>query len=58
MKVDLAGNYIFNNPTDGKAGVNDRYKSDGKFSKKGIFGLGGTKMNDNALNNLAYYTIG
>jgi hypothetical protein len=57
MKVDLAGNYIFNNPANGKEGVNEKYKSTGKFKKKGIFGLGGTNMDDNALNNLAYYTI-
>lgn len=58
MSVDNAGTYTFNNPVKEGTGINDKYKSTGEFPKKGIFGLGGTRMDDNAVNNLAYYTIG
>lgn len=57
VKVDPAGTYTFNNPLNGEIGVNDKFKSSGKFQKKGIFGLGGIKDNDNTINNLAYYAI-
>jgi hypothetical protein len=57
VKVDPAGTYTFDNPLNGEAGVNDRFKSTGKFNKKGIFGLGGVKNDDNTINNLAYFAI-
>jgi hypothetical protein len=57
LKVDPSGTYTFNNPLEGDKGINDKYKSDGKFNKKGLFGLGGVKDDDNTINNLAYYAI-
>jgi hypothetical protein len=57
VKVDLAGTYTFDSPLNGEVGVNDKFKSTGKFNKKGIFGLGGVKNEDNTINNLAYFAI-
>ncbi len=57
MKLDNTGTFTFQNPIEGDAGVNDIYKSTGQFPKKGIFGIGGTRMDDNAINNLAYHAI-
>lgn len=53
LKLSTSGEFTFTNPD----GIHDKFKSTGKFSRKGILGLGGTKMDDNAINNFAYYTI-
>jgi hypothetical protein len=57
LRVDPTGTYTFDNPLDGKVGVNDKYKSTGKFNKKGFLGLGGVKDDDNNINNLAYFAL-
>lgn len=54
VSISMNGTYSFANPN----GVNDKYKSSGEFSQKGMLGLGGTKMDNNAINNLAFFTIG
>lgn len=58
LNVDNTGTYTFANPAANGVGINDKYKSTGQFPRKGIFGIGKRKMDDNAINNLAYFTIG
>ncbi|GMO69772.1 MAG: hypothetical protein Nk1A_9010 [Endomicrobiia bacterium] len=54
LTLDSSGTFTFLNPLKGTVGENDKFKSTGTFSKKGLLGLGGIKMDDNAINNLAF----